>query len=141
MDDYLPIYRAVLRATKNNTNNLCDSLALQEKSVYEKVHTRYCKAILGLNKSACNISSMCELRRLPISSFIKTQVLIYFLRLNSENVNPLLDEAFNIGISLHEEGFYLWHTRALALFKENNLNSNDYICKDKKLLEIHFKNS
>ena len=132
MDDYLSIYRAMIRAVKNNANNLCDSLALQEKSAYEKVHTRYCKAILGLNKSACNISSTCELGRLPISSFIITQVMMYFVRLNSQNINPLLDESYNINISLHEEGFYTWHTQALALFKENNLNSNDYICKHKK---------
>ena len=58
--------------------------------------------------------------------------MMYFVRLNSQNVNPLLDESYNINISLHEEGFYTWHTQALALFKENNLNSNDYICKDKK---------
>ena len=85
MDDYLPSYRAMLRAIKNNIS--CDTLALQEKSVYEKVHTRYCKTVLGLNKTACNISTLCELGRLPVSSFIKTQVMMYFVRLNSQNVN------------------------------------------------------
>ncbi|CAB9544920.1 hypothetical protein BROOK1789C_2050 [Bathymodiolus brooksi thiotrophic gill symbiont] len=37
MDEYLPLYRAMLRATRNNT--FCDTLALQEKSSYEKIHT------------------------------------------------------------------------------------------------------
>jgi hypothetical protein len=52
MDEYLPLYRAMLRATRNNT--FCDTLALQEKSSYEKIHTKYCKIVLGLKKTACN---------------------------------------------------------------------------------------
>ena len=36
----------MLRATRNNT--FCDTLALQEKSLYEKIHTKYCKTVLGL---------------------------------------------------------------------------------------------
>jgi hypothetical protein len=48
MDEYLPLYRAMLRATRNNT--FCDTLALQEKSSYEKIDTKYCKTVLGLKK-------------------------------------------------------------------------------------------
>jgi hypothetical protein len=44
MDEYLPLHRAMLRATRNNT--FCDTLALQEKSSYEKIHTKYCKTVL-----------------------------------------------------------------------------------------------
>ena len=58
MDEYLPLYRAMLRATRNNT--FCDTLALQEKS-YEKMHTKYCKTVLGLKNIACNISTLSEL--------------------------------------------------------------------------------
>jgi hypothetical protein len=43
-----------LFSTRNNT--FCDTLALQEKSSYEKIHTKYCKTVLGLKKTACNIS-------------------------------------------------------------------------------------
>jgi hypothetical protein len=49
MDEYLPLYRAMLRATRNNT--FCDTLAIQEKSSYEKIHTKYCKTVLGLKKN------------------------------------------------------------------------------------------
>ena len=38
----------MLRTTRNNT--FCDTLALQEKSSYEKIHTKYCKTVLGLKK-------------------------------------------------------------------------------------------
>ena len=46
MEDYLPIYRALIRADKNNKT--CGTLSLEDKTSYEKIHTRYCKTILGL---------------------------------------------------------------------------------------------
>jgi hypothetical protein len=37
---------------------------------------------------------------------------------------------YHIGISLHEKGFYSWQTQTLALFKENNLISNDFLIRN-----------
>jgi hypothetical protein len=37
---------AYYRADKNNKT--CDTLSLEDKTSYEKIHTRYCKTILGL---------------------------------------------------------------------------------------------
>ena len=72
MDDYLPLYRAILRAEKNNKK-----LSFDYKTSYEKIHTKqYCKIILGLEKTASNIASNAELGRFPLSSFIKTQVMV-----------------------------------------------------------------
>jgi hypothetical protein len=48
MDDYLPLYRAILRAEKNNKT--CDKLSFDYKTSCEKNHTKYCKIILGLKK-------------------------------------------------------------------------------------------
>jgi hypothetical protein len=56
-----------------------------------KIHTKYCKTILGLKKTASNIASKVELGRFPLSSFTKTQVMVYFSRLNTNNINPLED--------------------------------------------------
>ena len=44
MDDYLP-----LRAEKNNKTR--DKLSFDYKTSYEKIHTKYCKIILGLKKT------------------------------------------------------------------------------------------
>jgi hypothetical protein len=49
MDDYLPLYRAILRAEKNNKT--CDKLSFDYKTSYGKIHTKYCKIILGLKKA------------------------------------------------------------------------------------------
>ena len=70
MDDYLLLYRAILRAEKNI--KICDKLSFDYKTSYEKNHTKYCKIILGLKKTASNIASNAELGRFPLSSFIKT---------------------------------------------------------------------
>ena len=43
IEDYLPIYRALIRADKNNKT--CDTLSLDDKTSYEKIHTRFCKTI------------------------------------------------------------------------------------------------
>jgi hypothetical protein len=71
-------------------------LSFEEKRSYEKVHNKHCKAILGINKSACNIAAKWELGRFPIESFIKTQMLMYFCRLNTDDINTLLKEAYNV---------------------------------------------
>ena len=119
----------MLRATRNNT--FCDTLALQEKSSYEKIHTKYCKTVLGLKKTACNISTLSELGRLPIASFIKTQVMMYFVRINTNNINPLIKESLNVNKSLHDEGFYTWYTLALNAFQEFDLDAEDFSNMDK----------
>ena len=71
------------------------------------MHNKYCKAILGIKKSACNIAAKSELGRFPFDSFIKTQILMYFCRLNTDAINPLLKEAYhhdNVNTKLNNEG-------------------------------------
>lgn len=46
MEEYLPIIRAKDRANRNG--NICDDLTLADISSFEKMHSRYCKSILGL---------------------------------------------------------------------------------------------
>ena len=55
----------------------------------------------NFKKTACNISTLSELGRLPIASFIKTQVMMYFVRINTNNINPLIKESLNVNKSLH----------------------------------------
>ena len=47
-------------------------------------------------KTSCNISAKSELGRFSITSFIKTQVLMYFARINSNNINSLIKESLNV---------------------------------------------
>ena len=106
-----------------------DNLGLHDKSVHETVHAIYCKAVLGRIKLPCHITPLCELDRLSVSSVIKTQVMVYFVLLNSQNINPLIKDSYDMNMSLPEKGFF-------SIFKEMNLNTNDY----KNMLDTKFVN-
>ena len=92
MDDYLSISRAISRSEQSGS--VCDTLSLEDKFWYEKIHNTFCKYILGLKKIACNISAKSELGRFLITDYIKTQAIPYFCRLQTDPINPLLKEAF-----------------------------------------------
>jgi hypothetical protein len=136
MDDYLPLYRAIIRAEKNNKT--CDKLSFDYKTSYEKIHTKYCKIILGLKKTASNIASNAELGRFPLSSFIKAQVMVYFSRLNTNNINPLVAEALKVDKKLYEEDIYSWYTFANNIFKEFDLNIKNYSNIDKSFEKVKY---
>ena len=134
MDNYFSIYKALKRS--HQTNNICDTLSLEEKFVFEKIHNKFCKTVLGLRKTACNMSAKSELGRLPLTSYIKTQVLLYFARLNSLDVNPLVTEAFNINKEMHNEGIYTWYSFAKNIFEEFDLEDADINQFDKSFNQI-----
>ena len=123
-EEYLPVLRATDRANRNGT--ICDLLSFEEKKSYKKVHNNYCKAILGIKKSACNIAAKSELGRFPIDSFIKSQILMYLCRLNTDDINLLLKEAYNVNSRLNNEGIHTWYTVALKIFNEYEMDSGEY---------------
>jgi hypothetical protein len=76
------------------------------KSVISRSNS-FCKYILGLKKIACNISAKSELGRFPITDYIKTQAMLYFCRLQTDSINPLLKEAFSICKSVDSDGSFI----------------------------------
>ena len=52
MDDYFSISRAISRSEQSGS--VYDTLSLEDKFCYEKIHNQFCKYILGLKKIACN---------------------------------------------------------------------------------------
>jgi hypothetical protein len=94
MDSYLKLFRATLRAEKSNSE--IDELNFIYKTAIEKVHLEFCKCTLGVKKSSTNLAVRAELGRLPLESVIKTQTSLYLLRLNNNNINPHLKEAFHL---------------------------------------------
>jgi hypothetical protein len=69
MDDYFSISRAAISRSEQS-GSVCDTLSLENKFCYEKIHNKFCKYILGLKKTACNISTKSELGRFSITDFI-----------------------------------------------------------------------
>ena len=118
--------------------SICDILSLEDKFSFEIVHNRYCKSVLGLKKTACNIAAKLELGRFPLASFIKTQAMLYFCRLNSTGINPLLYEALQLNKTLDSQGIYTWYSFACNIFKEANLDISDFDDFDKSFRNIKF---
>ena len=119
IEDYYYIYKA------DNGSN-CDKLSFVDRFSFEKLHHKFCKAVLGIKKTSCNISAKSELGRLPLDSFIKTQVMLYYSRIQSDGINPLVKEAFNINKNISNENIYTWYTFATEIFKEVDLNKNNF---------------
>jgi hypothetical protein len=46
-----------------------------------------------------NLAVRVELGRLSLESSIKTQTSLYLLRINNDNINPLLKEAFHLSMA------------------------------------------
>ena len=53
-----------------------------------------------------------------VDSFIKTQMSMYFCRLNTDNINPLLKEAYNVNKTLSDDRIHIWYTVAAKIFKQ-----------------------
>ena len=47
---------------------------------------------------------------------------LYLLRLNNDNINPLLKEAFHLSKILDKEGLYSWFTYAKNIVSENGFD-------------------
>ena len=143
MDHYLKYYRAKIRAQHNNSE--IDVSKFIDKTPFEKLHIRFCKNTLGTKRCSSNLATRAELDRLPIESFIKTQAIVYLARLSSNNINPLLKEAFQLSKKLDNDGTYSWYTFAKNTLKEINLEEEQLANWDtvKKLghTKILIKNS
>ena len=120
MEDYYYINKAENRSKAHWSN--CDKLSFVDRFSFGKLHHKFCKAVLGIKKTSCNISAKSELGRLPLDSFIKTQVMLYYSRIQSDGINPLVKEAFNINKIISNDNIYAWYTFATEIFKEVELN-------------------
>ena len=86
MDDYFSVFKSIQRSRANGT--ICDKLSLADKYAFEKIHLRFCRSILEVGKTASNFAVKAELGRLPLEAFIKTQVITFYSRINTQNINP-----------------------------------------------------
>jgi hypothetical protein len=51
-------------------------------------------------KIIANIGVKAELGRFPVENFINSQAILYLARLHTDNLNPLLKEAFELSKSI-----------------------------------------
>jgi hypothetical protein len=64
--------------------------------------------------------------------------MLYFCRLNTGKINPLLKEAYEMNKNLDGEGLYTWYTFAHNTFEEMGLDIKDSESSDKPFNKIKF---
>jgi hypothetical protein len=52
--------------------------------------------------------------------------MLYFCRLQTDPINPLLKEAFSICKSVDSDGIYIWYSFIGNIFKELDLEITDF---------------
>ena len=106
-----------------------------DKIPLESLHLGYCKHVLGVNKNSSNFGVRTELGRLPIDCHIKVQSLIYLARLYTSDINPLLEESFQLSESLDASGVYTWVSYAKDILSESEIDIERLkACRDQKSL-------
>jgi hypothetical protein len=139
MKKYLSIYESVNRSRSHGT--ICDTLSLGDTLCFKKINHRYCKTILGIRNTACNLAATTELGRFPLDSFIKTQVMMYYSHIHSDKINPLINEACNLNESMHDNGIFTWYTFAKEIFAEFKIDKSDFeaLSRPFKIAKISIK--
>jgi hypothetical protein len=107
LDTFISLYKAKKRASTNDTNVRKYLFNFIDKTPIEHLHLSFCKYVLGIRKKASNLAVRLELGRLPVENFIKSQTLLYFTRLYTTKLNPLLKESFLLCQNLDSQGIYL----------------------------------
>ena len=69
--------------------------------------------------------------------------MLYYSRILSYGINPLVKEAININKNISNENIYTWYTFATEIFKEVELNKNNFEDFNKPFLLVKdtFKNT
>jgi hypothetical protein len=64
--------------------------------------------------------------------------MVYFSRLNTNNINPLVAEALKIHKNVHEEDIHSWYTFVNNIFKEFDLNIENYSNIDESFEKVKY---
>jgi hypothetical protein len=96
------IHKRYYRIVGQNRSN--QHFTVIDRTPFEKVHLICCKHLLGTKKTSSNIGVKAELGRFPVENIINSQAILYLARLHTDNLNPLLKEAFELSKSLDSQG-------------------------------------
>ena len=85
----------------------------------EKLHIKFSKFVLGVNKKATNFAVLSELGRFPIHFDIIKSMMRFWYRLeNLGNAFPLLQDAYTESKKLHESKIPSWYGSVMFLQKK-----------------------
>jgi len=92
-----------------------------DKNQIEKVHLRFCKYYLGINRKSSNIASRSELGRFPLKIFIDTLILKFYNHLITLPDDSIAKQSFLISKSLFSQAKLSFHYNLQNIFNLYNL--------------------
>ncbi|CAB3986903.1 Hypothetical predicted protein [Paramuricea clavata] len=96
-----------------------------ENSEIERVHLRFCKLYLGVNRKATNVACRGELGKFPLLLTIKKNIINYFKHIYQLPENSIAKQSLNISKDLytnHKESYYSKTVNLLKPYYPNELN-------------------
>ena len=93
-----------------------------DKTQSEKVHLRYCKLFLGLNRKASNYAARGEMGRIPLQLTILKRILKYNLYLNSKEDSSIVKQSLCISDELNTNCTNSYGYFLQDLLKSHNSN-------------------
>ena len=109
----------------------------------EKLHHKFCKSVLCINRNSSNLASQCEMGHAPIVLFVIKLVFKYYERLRTLPKHRLLSKAFQTDQDLHLSGYKSWHSCLVKTLRsagvKENINLFEYETTDKTLTEFYMQ--
>lgn len=82
---------------------------LSQKFPHEKIHTRFCKRLLGLHCKAMNLPTLAELGRFPISIRIVCQIIGFWIHITEVKDNSYTKDVYDQALNQQSNYGVLWH--------------------------------
>ena len=113
----------------------------------EKLHTKFCKYVLGVHSKASNIACVGELGRFPIYIDICNDILKYYCYASHKPNDSLIGQALLTSKALYQSGVKSWFGGVDTILKELDLNETNcshakwsLICRYKDLWRLKLEN-
>ena len=88
----------------------------------EKLHTKFCKYVLGVHSKASNIACVGELGRFPSYIDICNNILKYYCYASHKPNDSLIGQALLTSKALYQSGVKSWFGGVDTILKELDLN-------------------
>ena len=115
---------SVCDLAKNKFRTVDEFAKYLDNIAIEKVHVKFCKFILGVNKRTVNLAIKGELGRFPVNFSCLIQAFKYWYHLQ-ESSNSLLRKASFVCRDLHDKGVSSWFTFYDSICKSINVKADD----------------
>ena len=106
-----------------SADNILDSL--YQNFHGEKLHTKFCKYVLGVHSKASNLACVGEVGRFPIYIDFCNDILKYYFYASQKTNDSLIGQYLWVSKNLYQTGVKSWYTGVNTILKELNLNETN----------------